>query len=130
MRLIFIHGWKLKDETYANHVTLTDGHVTKVKPEAKGETINLIADWQEHAKYTVSYNANGGNGTMDSQNSYVDDSVNAKTNEFTKEHHEFSGWNTQDDGAGNSYKEGEYEARENVSDMEKWTAIKPDKNWN
>ena len=52
--------------------------------------------------YTVSYNANGGEGEMDSQ-TFSEYPVYIRNNEFTKEGYTFTGWNTADDGSGTHY---------------------------
>lgn len=57
---------------------------------------------------TVSYNANGGSGSMDSQTFYPDDgeSVTIKANGFTRSGYSFVNWNTSWDGYGTSYSAG------------------------
>ena len=59
--------------------------------------------------YTVTYNANGGSGTMtDSNSPYFENStVTTLTNTFEYVGQNFSGWNTAADGSGTSYDEGE-----------------------
>ena len=59
--------------------------------------------------YTVTYDANGGTGTMTDSNSpyYQGATVTAKTNTFTRDGYEFTGWNTAADGSGTSYDEGD-----------------------
>ena len=55
--------------------------------------------------YTVTYDANGGTGTMTDVNSpYTSGStVTVLDNEFTRDGYVFTGWNTSDDGSGISY---------------------------
>ena len=52
---------------------------------------------------TISFNANGGTGTMENQviRPTVDNTLKANT--FTRQTHKFIGWNTQADGSGTSY---------------------------
>lgn len=59
--------------------------------------------------YTVTYNANGGSGTMTDQNSPYAYGVTATvlTNGFTRSGYTFTGWNTQADGKGTSCKAGD-----------------------
>ncbi|MBR4838322.1 MAG: InlB B-repeat-containing protein, partial [Bacteroidales bacterium] len=59
--------------------------------------------------YTVTYNANGGTGTMtDDDSPYRDGSeVTIMTNTFTRANYAFSGWNTAGNGTGTPYDEGE-----------------------
>lgn len=57
--------------------------------------------------YTVTFNANGGVGTMDEQ-VYVEGEAQALShNLFTCENHIFAGWNTVADGSGISYTDGQ-----------------------
>lgn len=57
---------------------------------------------------TVSYNSNGGSGSMDSQTFYPDDgeSVTIKANSFTRSGYSFVSWNTSPDGSGTAYSPG------------------------
>lgn len=59
--------------------------------------------------YTVTYDANGGSGTMTDKNSpYADKAVaTVLTNGFTRSKYTFTGWNTKADGSGKSYAEGD-----------------------
>lgn len=57
---------------------------------------------------SVSYNSNGGSGSMDSQTFYPDDgeSVAIKANNFARSGYSFVNWNTSPDGSGTSYSPG------------------------
>ena len=56
----------------------------------------LHVEW-EPMKYKVNYDANGGNGNMDSQNfTGEDETMNSKENEFTKPGYEFEGFKLLD----------------------------------
>ena len=52
--------------------------------------------------YTVTYEANGGEGKMDSQ-TFSEYPVYIRNNEFTREGYTFTGWNTEADGSGTAY---------------------------
>lgn len=52
---------------------------------------------------TISFNANGGTGTMDMQKIDAGQSANLTTNTFTRTNYVFTGWNTEPDGSGTSY---------------------------
>lgn len=70
------------------------------------ETITLYAIWVEPFKYTVNFNANGGQGSMAPQELAYATTQNLNTNTYTKANRTFVGWNTKADGSGTSYKDG------------------------
>lgn len=84
------------------------------------------ADKPAPATYTVTFNPNGGDGTMASQ-TFTEGQEQALTaNAFTKKDYVFSGWNTESDGTGTSYKD---QATITVSaDMTLYAQWKDDKN--
>ena len=59
--------------------------------------------------YTVTYDANGGSGTMTDKNSpyAYGAAATVLTNGFTRSRYTFTGWNTEADGSGKSYAEGD-----------------------
>jgi hypothetical protein len=58
--------------------------------------------------YTLSYDANGGTGTMTDDTEYAAGTfATAKANIFTRSDYNFVAWNTADDGTGASYDEGD-----------------------
>lgn len=71
--------------------------------------VYLKAVWEtEPVNYTLSYNANGGSGSMASQTVTEGQSTKLKTNTFMKSGYTFAGWNTRADGSGTSYSDGAY----------------------
>ena len=52
---------------------------------------------------TISYNSNGGSGTMDDTTGDIDASVTLSANTFTRDGYAFTGWNTAADGSGTAY---------------------------
>ena len=69
----------------------------------------LKAVWEtEPVNYTLSYNANGGLGSMSSQTVTEGQAAKLKTNTFTKTGYYFTGWNTKANGSGTSYSDGAY----------------------
>lgn len=54
-----------------------------------------------NSSYTVTFNANGGTGTMADQT--ISGTANLNENAFTREGYTFTGWNTAADGSGTSY---------------------------
>ena len=74
--------------------------------------------------YTVTYDANGGSGTMTDKNSpYAYKAVaTVLTNGFTRSKYTFTGWNTKADGSGDSYKTGDkIPMTDNVVLYAQWT---------
>lgn len=54
----------------------------------------------------LTYDANGGEGAIDSATGVAGESVTVAENGFTRNDYTFTGWNTQADGKGTSYKPG------------------------
>ena len=74
--------------------------------------------------YTVTYDANGGSGTMtDKKSPYAyGAAATVLTNGFTRSRYTFTGWNTKADGSGDSYAEGDpIEMLGNVVLYAQWT---------
>ena len=57
--------------------------------------------------YKVTYNANGGSGTMSDQTIVDNVETHLTSNAFTREGYNFIGWNTEADGSGIDYADGE-----------------------
>ena len=66
------------------------------------EDHNLYAHWVP-TEYTVSYNANGGTGTVSSQTVKTGSSFTVASNSFQKLGYEFLGWTTNSDGSDDGY---------------------------
>jgi uncharacterized repeat protein (TIGR02543 family) len=62
----------------------------------------LYARWTPH-KFTVKFNANGGDGSMKDQQFTYDIEQALSTNQFTRVGYSFAGWNDKTDGSGTSY---------------------------
>lgn len=78
--------------------------------------------------YTVSFDPNGGVGSMVDQVMTRDISVVLNANTYTRDGYTFTSWNTQADGSGASYKDGQQvenlgEAESNVKLYAQWTAL-------
>ena len=61
---------------------------------------------KEH-QVKLTYNANGGEGTINSTTGAAGESVTVAENVFTRNNYTFTGWNTQADGKGTAYKPGD-----------------------
>ena len=89
------NGW------YTN-AQFTGNPVTEISATTANNT-EFFAKWTANT-YTVSYNANGGTGTMaNTTNCIYDKEFNLPTNAFEKVGYNFVGWTTNEDGTGNLY---------------------------
>ncbi len=82
--------------------------VVDLAPE--GESITLYAQWFEpyptsdsSNTYTIVYDANDGSGTTSSDTVFTNSNVLLRTLSFTRENYAFEGWNTKEDGTGQTY---------------------------
>lgn len=78
------------DDLYAKLAKRTTGNKT------------LTACW-EPIHYTVTYDANGGTGTMSTDTVTYDENYVTKANQFTRTGYEFIGWTTNADGSGSNW---------------------------
>ena len=68
------------------------------------QDITLYAQWKKDiVYYTITFNANGGSGTMAAQTFEAGVSQAIAANAFTRSGYTFTGWNTNADGSGTSY---------------------------
>ena len=98
-----------------NGWTVKNNNATKVGMASAGESISwddlywnsmndgsytydVIANW-ERISYTISYNANGGSGTMSPTTKYYGTNVTLRANSFTRTGYRFSGWATSSTGS-------------------------------
>lgn len=91
--------------TFTGWDTAPDGSGTPyadnaVYPFAADAT--LYAQWSIDT-YTVTFDANGGSGSMDSLTKKYNVALNLTANAFTRTGHTFTGWNTAADGSGTGY---------------------------
>jgi uncharacterized repeat protein (TIGR02543 family) len=92
-------------------------------PYTHGQTANftLYAQWTL-ITYTVTFNPNGGTGSMSNQIAGV--ATNLTANAFTRSSYTFSGWNTDSDGSGTSYaNSASYAFTANATLYAQWTVI-------
>ncbi len=77
----------------------------------------------EAAAHTISFDANGGSGTMDAQTVTAGQSATLNANKFTRSGYTFKAWNTQKDGSGVSYADkGSITPQGDVTLYAQWTA--------
>ncbi len=88
----------------------------------------LYAQWvvAGPATYTVTYDANGGTGTMTDSNAYTSGaSVTVLDNTFTRNGYAFDHWNTQDDDNGTDYDEGDtFDIAADTTLYAQWSVVK------
>jgi uncharacterized repeat protein (TIGR02543 family) len=85
-----------------------------------GASVTLYAQWTP-VLYTVSFNSNGGTGSMASESSSTPAALS--TNTLTRSGYTFSGWNTQANDGGTSYADGaSYGFGSNVTLYAQWSA--------
>ncbi len=92
-------GWS---ETPTGTVAYANG---AIYPMGSANVI-LYAQWTANPSYTVTFNANGGSGTMAAQSIVSGTSAALTTNAFTRTGYNFSSWNTLANGTGTSYSNG------------------------
>lgn len=107
------NGFTRDDYTFTGWNTQADGKGTAYKPgdsfTLTDEDTVLYAQWSKNApaQVNVSYDANGGTGTMDSITGDVGSKIVIEKNGFARSGYTFTGWNTQADGKGTAYKAGD-----------------------
>ena len=69
------------------------------------EDVTYTAQYTETPRvfYTITFNANGGEGSMEPQRFEVGVDTALNANAFTRENYKFTGWNTEADGTGATY---------------------------
>ena len=84
--------------------------------------VTLYAQWTALPNHTVTFNANGGTGTMSNQVANVPTALTL--NAFTRAGYTFSGWNTAANGSGTAYANGAtYSFAADVTLYAQWTAL-------
>ena len=106
--------------------TLTDGEQVQDNATLTAD-LTLYAQWTANS-YTVTFEANGGEGSMNQQTFTYDVAQALNQNTFTRTGYSFTGWNTQADGNGSMYGDGAEvqnltaEAGANITLYAQWTA--------
>lgn len=100
------------------------GHVSMNAQDVVPCEIYVHNGTDEPSTYTVTYNSNGGTGTMtDASSPYQPNAtVTVKTNSFTKTGKTFGAWNTMPDGNGTEYNPNStFNITRNVTLYAQWT---------
>lgn len=99
--------------TFNGYFTATSGGTkyynadgSSAKNWDKTTATTLYAQWTAN-EYTVKFNANGGEGEMANQDFTYDKAQNLTTNAFNRTGYTFAGWNTNANGSGTAYTDGQ-----------------------
>ena len=110
---------KAPDENYRYTFTSWDPEVVVAE-----EDVTYTAQYSATARvfYTITFNANGGEGSMEPQHFEVGVDTALNTNAFTRENYKFTGWNTAADGSGATYTDcgSILELKENLTLYAQW----------
>ena len=96
------------DALYNHYITYGKGEGRRISQYVKGDSFTgnanktIYAGWYAQG-YTISYNSNGGTGTMASDVVKTGGTPTIKANEFTKKGYTFAGWTTKSDGTDDGY---------------------------
>lgn len=86
-----------------------DDSYVETSEAAAGDTYSYKTDkWVKKGdttEVTITYDVNGGTGTMEAQTVISGEAVTLTANAFTREGYKFTGWNTAADGSGTSYED-------------------------
>jgi len=119
------HSFTRSGHSFSGWNTAADGSGTAYSNGANLTTssdVTLFAQWT--AVSVVTFDANGGSGSMSDQtvNSGVATAINAHS--FTRSGHSFSGWNTAADGSGTAYSNGaNLTTSSDVTLYAQWTVV-------
>ena len=91
--------------TYGEWITNEDGTITR--DVTKKCTYCGYEKKVKEYQVKLTYDANGGEGTIDSATGAAGENVPVAENVFTRNNYTFTGWNTQADGKGTAYKAGD-----------------------
>ena len=104
------------------------------KGYADGAIVSFDADTTLYAQWTqnpvITFDANGGKGTMGTQTVKPDEATALTANTFTRADYDFTGWNTAKDGTGKFYADGaNITTNGNVTLYAQWTLHKYHVRW-
>ena len=96
-------GWNTSSD--GKGTSYDDGASVKNLSSTEGASVTLYAQWKANS-YTVSFDSNGGSGTMSDETFTYDAAKALTSNAFTRTGYTFAGWNSTADGKGTSYADG------------------------
>ena len=98
----YLNGTKITGiNTSAVSFSSVDALYTALNSRTTGN-ITIEARWTP-LTYTISYNANGGSGSMSSHTTTYGSSIKIKDNTFTRDGYDFAGWTTKSDGTNDGH---------------------------
>ena len=90
---------------------------------SNNSNVTLYAQWKVNT-YTITYNANGGNGAPSNQIKKHGENITLSSVKPTKTGYTFTGWNTSSNGSGTSYSSGgTYSNNSNVTLYAQWQSV-------
>ena len=112
-----------KWDVTAGGITIADVAAAATSFTMGSQDVQIVARFKVAEGYAaVTFNANGGTGTMAPQVVGSGETVNLTKNAFTREGYTFTGWNTKADGSGTSVKdEGKVKVNSNVTLYAQWS---------
>ena len=108
-----------------------DGSYTETATVVAGITIPYVSGvWGGTAKATITFDPNGGEGTMAAQTVEPNKAADLIANTFTRADYDFAGWNTEADGTGTAYADkANITVGENTTLYAQWTLHKYHVRW-
>lgn len=89
----FGDNYSIDDSSNSKWIISADNESVEVPPLVEIETCSIV------------FNSNGGTGTMDTQTIPCNLDIALIENKFVKDNYAFDGWNTKEDGSGDSYED-------------------------
>ena len=97
----FLH-WNTNPGDYGDNIFSNQAHITNSLTKIPNTTVYLYVIWEPNTYY-VSFNSNGGTGTMANQQLTYDLNSNLNSSMFLKTGYSFSAWNVETNGSGTSF---------------------------
>lgn len=105
LMLTAVKSWTEEEWSFDDTKTFTVSVENALNYENYTLTVTVIPTEKQPDTWIISYDSNGGKGSMEDQKVTEGTSVKLRAHTFTKEDHSFSGWNTKKDGSGDGYKD-------------------------
>lgn len=93
----------IADANVSGERTLVIGNLSRFGYATSFDCVSITDTQPQPTKYTVTFNGNGGSGTMADQSFEYGEEKALTANSFTRTGHDFTGWNTKADGSGTPY---------------------------